>query len=129
MKSSCPEQTALSSLFLCLDKSFLCLGSGYARFIPAALRESWLSGKASPSRIPQPGSPWRALSRAPPPVTYRCEKRWPERGRGRARRRGAAAPSPFSLRRIHGQTGENEGVRAKQSKEGNLNDPERSNSA
>ncbi|KAF5928822.1 hypothetical protein HPG69_012393, partial [Diceros bicornis minor] len=40
------------------------------------------------------------------------------RGRGRARRRGAAAPSPFSLRRLPRQTREDENVRGKSSQGG-----------
>lgn len=67
------------------------------------------------------GAPGAALSHAPPPVTYRCEKRWPGqgRGRGRGRRRAAAAPSPCSLRGIPRQT------REKREPGGDLNNPQR----
>lgn len=53
--------------------------------------------------------------RAPPPVTYRCEKRRPRRGPGLARRTGAAAPSPSSLRRVSGANAGEPNVRGKQS--------------
>lgn len=53
--------------------------------------------------------------RAPPPVTYRCEKRRPRRGPGLARRTGAAAPSPSSLRRVPGANAGEPNVRGNQS--------------
>lgn len=94
------------------------------RLILFLLFSVWLKVSFTGRRLSPvgPGSSERAAGnrvhprgRAPPPVTYRCEKRRPRRGPGLARRTGAAAPSPSSLRRVPGANAGEPNVRGNQS--------------